>query len=93
MWTWSARKNAANRRLHGTSFHEAQEVFDDPLSATRFDREHSQYEQRYHTVGRTRSQRLLLVAHTWDEANQSGRIISARQATAIERNAYELGNF
>ena len=93
MWTWNARKNAANRHLHETSFQEAQEVFDDPLSATRLDLEHSCYEQRYHTVGLTRSQRLLLVVHTWDEASESGRIISARDATASERSAYELGEF
>lgn len=93
MWTWNARKNAANRHLHQTSFQEAQEVFDDPLRATRLDSEHSLYEQRYHTVGTTRPGRLLLVAHTWDEANEIGRIISAREATASERNAYELGEF
>lgn len=93
MWIWNARKNAANRYLHKVSFQEAQEVFDDPLSATRLDLEHSRYEQRYHTMGVTGSQRLLLVVHTWDEASESGRIISAREATANERNAYELGEF
>ena len=90
MWTWNAGKNAGNRRLHGTTFEEAQEVFNDPLSASRTDLEHSYYEQRYHTVGLTRSQRLLLVVHTWDEVSESGRIISARDATASERNAYEF---
>ena len=38
MWVWNSRKNAANQYLHRTSFQEAQEVFDDPLSATRLDR-------------------------------------------------------
>ncbi len=93
MWTWNASKNAANRRLHGTTFEEAQEVFNNQLSASRPDLEHSYYEQRYHTVGLTRSQRLLLVVHTWEEVSESGRIISARDATAIERNAYEFGEF
>lgn len=93
MWVWNSRKNAANQYLHRTSFQEAQEVFDDPLSATRLDQEHSRYEQRYHTVGLTRCRRLLLVVHTWDEASESGRIISARAATAGERNAYEYGTF
>lgn len=93
MWTWNPRKNAANRHLHRASFQEAQEVFDDPLSATRLDLEHSHYEQRYHTVGLTRSRRLLLVVHTWDEANEAGRIISERDATPHERNAYEIGDF
>ena len=92
-WTWDPEKNDANGVVHRTSFDEAQEVFDDPLSATRPDRDHNRDEPRYHTVGRTRSQRLLLVVHTWDEIDQSGRIISARPATATERNAYELGKF
>ena len=68
-------------------------MFNDTLSATRLDLEHSHYEQRYHTVGLTHSQRLLLVVHTRDEASESGRIISAREATASERNAYEFGEF
>ena len=68
-------------------------MFDDPLSASRPDAEHSYYEQRYHTVGVTRSQRLLLVVHTWDGASESGRILSAREATANERDAYERGIF
>lgn len=93
MWTWNARKNAANQYLHEVSFQEAQEVFDDPLSAAKLDVEHSYYEERYHTVGLTRAQRLLLVVHTWDDASESGRIISPREATASERNAYELGEF
>ena len=90
MWTWNAGKNAANRRLHETTFEEAQEVFNDPLSTSRPDLEHSYYEQRYHTVGLTHAQRLLLVVHTWDEVSESGRIISARDATASVRNAYEF---
>jgi hypothetical protein len=41
---------------------------------------------------------LLLVIHTWPEAESErsapvGRIISARKATAHERKAYEEGNF
>ncbi len=92
MWTWNARKNAANQVLHLVSFQEAQEVFGDPLAATRLDCEHSDYEQRYHTIGMTRSHRLLVV-HTRDEDGESGRIISARDATAHERDAYERGKF
>ena len=93
MWTWNTRKNTANQYLHGVSFQEAQQVFDDLLSATRCDPEHSWYESRFQTIGITHSQRLLLVGHTWDETSQSGRIFNAREPTAHERNAYELGNF
>jgi len=52
---------------------------------------------RWHTVGLVGSV-LLLVIHTWPEAESEegalvGRIISARKATAHERRAYEEGNF
>jgi uncharacterized protein len=41
---------------------------------------------------------VLLVVHTWPEAERLGeepvgRIISARKATARERRAYEEGTF
>jgi len=41
---------------------------------------------------------LLLVVHTWPEAESEkaepvGRMISARKATAHERKVYEEGNF
>lgn len=41
---------------------------------------------------------LLLVIHTWPEAESEagepvGRIVSARKATAHERKAYEEGSF
>jgi len=93
MWSWNANKNAANQYLHEVSFQEAQEVFDDQLSATRPDPEHSWYEQRFQTIGMTHSRRLLFVVHTWDEETQSGRIVSAREPTPHERADYERGNF
>lgn len=39
---------------------------------------------------------MLLVVHTWpeeSEGEQVGRMISAREATAHERRAYEEGKF
>jgi uncharacterized DUF497 family protein len=40
---------------------------------------------------------ILFVVHTWPEAEpgdeETGRIISARKATAHERKAYEEGEF
>jgi len=52
---------------------------------------------RWHTIGLV-GPVLLLVIHTWPEAESEeaepvGRIISARKATAHERKAYEEGNF
>jgi uncharacterized DUF497 family protein len=77
------------------SFETAVLVFDDPLHASRPD-PHPDGD-RWHTIGLVGSV-LLLVVHTWpetssEEADQVGRIISARKATAHERKIYEEGNF
>jgi uncharacterized DUF497 family protein len=93
-WTWDPDKSAANRVKHGLSFETAVLVFDDPLHASKLD-PHPDGD-RWHTIGLVGSV-LLLVVHTWPEETEGdepvGRIISARKATAHERNAYEEGNF
>ena len=94
-WTWDPDKAAANRVKHGLSFETAVLVFDDPLHASKPDPHPD--EDRWHTIGLVGSV-LLLVIHTWPEAESEagepvGRIISARKATAHERKAYEEGNF
>ena len=95
-WTWDPGKAAANRVKHGLSFETAVLVFDDPLHASKPDLHPDG--DRWHTVGLVGSVLLLLVIHTWSEAESEegesvGRIISARKATAHERKAYEEGNF
>jgi uncharacterized DUF497 family protein len=94
-WTWDPDKAAANRAKHGLSFETAVLVFDDPLHASRLDA-HPQAD-RWHTIGLV-GPVLLLVVHTWSEAESEdaepvGRIISARKATAHERKVYEEGSF
>jgi hypothetical protein len=93
-WTWDPRKDRSNRREHGLSFDTAELVFDDPLAASRPDP--STDEERWQTVGSIGSV-IVFVVHTWPEPDDSGeeigRIISARRATAHERNAYEEGRF
>jgi uncharacterized DUF497 family protein len=79
-WTWSLAKNRDNKRKHGLSFDTAQLVFDDPHALSRPDP--FPHEDRWQTVG----------VHTWpDSGDETGRIISARKATAHERRAYEEG--
>ena len=87
MWEWDESKDEANRIAHGVSFVEALEVFGDPLAATLFDNDRSEYEQRFNTVGMTLGHKLLSVTHTWNVLNEFGRIISAREATNRERIA------
>ena len=69
---------------------EATTVFNDPLSATFPDPDHSIGESRYITIGMSGFGKLLVVAHT--DRGEKVRIISARQATRQERRFYEEGS-
>ena len=84
---WDPDKARLNLAKHEVSFEEASTVFDDPLFITFLDEEHSTDEERYITLGLSRSSSLLLVAHTDREGTI--RIISARRATKNERRFYE----
>ena len=84
---WDRAKALRNFRKHGVSFDEAVTVFYDPLSATFEDPDHSIGEPRLITVGYSARGRLLVVAHT--ERGSRTRIISARRATARERQRHE----
>jgi uncharacterized DUF497 family protein len=89
VFKWDARKAAANLKKHGIEFHEAATVLNDTLSATYPDTDHSSVERRFLTVGTSNRGRILVVAHTEEEATV--RIISARRATPHERRFYEEG--
>ena len=94
-WVWTPAKNRTNRRDHGLSFETARLVFDDFLAVSRHD-PHPEGD-RWQAVGQAGSV-LLFVVHTWPETEpatgeETGRIISARKATAHERRAYEEGSF
>lgn len=87
VFQWDEAKATANLRKHGVSFREAVTVFYDPLSATGGDPDHSHSENRAVTFGFSSSGRLLTVGHT--DRGHAIRIITARLATAAERNIYE----
>jgi uncharacterized protein len=84
---WDPKKATKNLTTHGVSFDEAVTVFYDPLSATFNDPDHSGSERRFITIGFSSQGRLLLVAYT--ERGGNIRIISARCATARERQNHE----
>ncbi|HEY0554470.1 MAG TPA: BrnT family toxin [Thermoanaerobaculia bacterium] len=84
---WDPKKAANNLRKHRVSFAEATTVVGDPLSITAPDPDHSLGEDRDITVGRSIRGRLLIVSHT--ERSDRVRIISARELTPLEREAYE----
>jgi uncharacterized DUF497 family protein len=84
---WDPRKAASNERKHGVGFREATTVFDDSLSVTVSDPDHSVNEERFLLLGLSNRRRLLVVAHS--ERGESIRIISARRANRRERRMYE----
>jgi uncharacterized DUF497 family protein len=84
---WDPRKAWSNLRKHKISFEEAATVFDDALSVTKPDPDHSITENRFLTLGLSLKHRLVLVAHTEDP--DETRIISARLPIRSEQNAYE----
>ena len=86
-FVWDREKAAANLRKHGVDFDEAASAFDDPLSITISDPDHSEGEERFLLVGESRAGQLLVVAHT--ERGNEIRLINARPATRRERQAYE----
>ena len=79
----------ANLSKHGVSFDEAKAVFDDLLYIDFYDPDHSDAEERYIIVGQSQQHRLLIVAYT--ERRNRIRLISAREATRMEKNAYGQG--
>ncbi len=94
-WVWNDEKNELNKKNHGLSFETARLIFDDPLALSRVD-PHPDGD-RWQTIGLVGTVHLFVV-HTWPDPDPetddtTGRIISARRATAHERKAYEEGNF
>jgi uncharacterized protein len=86
---WDEDKAAANLSKHGVSFEEANTVFDDPLYIDFYDPDHSLDEHRYIIIGESQQHRLLMVSYT--ERGNIIRLISAREVTRAEREAYEEG--
>jgi uncharacterized DUF497 family protein len=86
---WNESKATENLSKHGVSFDEAKTVFDDPLYVDFYDPGHSHDEYRYIILGESRQGRLLLVSYT--ERGNVIRLISAREATRMERKVYEEG--
>ena len=88
-YEWDEDKAAGNLAKHVVSFEEAKTVFDDPLYVDFYDPDHSSEEHRYIIIGESRHGRLLLVSYM--ERGDVTRLISAREVTRSEREAYEEG--
>ena len=86
-FTWDPTKAAENLAKHSVDLREAATVFDDPLSTTFVDVDHSERERRFLIIGLSALGRILVVSHT--DTGDTIRIISARVTTRRERKFYE----
>lgn len=84
--TFDPNKASNNFRKHGIRFSDAENVLFDPMALTREDGD-AEGEQRYVATGMDATGRLLVVVFTY--RGEEIRLISARSATAKERECYE----
>ena len=87
IFEWDDVKAAFNLTKHGISFEEACTVFEDAFAITISNVAHSDFEDRYVTIGLSLISRVLLVIHA--DPGDRIRIVSARRATPSERAQYE----
>jgi uncharacterized protein len=81
---WDAQKERSNLKKHGVSFTAAVTALEDEYAITIED-DHPG-ERRFITIGKDDNDRILLVIYTY--RGKTIRIISARRATAAEREVY-----
>jgi uncharacterized DUF497 family protein len=90
--TWDPVKAQSNVAKHGVTFVQAATVLLDALALTTFDAAHSEFEERWFTLGVSSDGKLLAVSHTYQHTGPVHvrvRIISAREATRREHQQYE----
>ncbi len=87
-FSWDNRKNEANKKKNGVSFEEDKTVFYDENAIRYFDPDHSDDEDRFLMLGLGQKLRILIVCHSFREADSVIRIISARKATKGEEENY-----
>ena len=80
---WNIGKN----KKHGVDEKEAEEIFQDERKVTFKDRVHSDFEERFRVIGKTKCKRLLFVVFTIRK--EKVRIISARDINKKEVFLYE----
>jgi len=81
---WDEAKNVANRRKHGISFEEVEELFTSSADYLEiFDEAHSESEDRFIAIGPVTRGLVLVVWTSRDD--DTLRIISARHASEREQ--------
>jgi uncharacterized DUF497 family protein len=85
---WDPAKDKTNINKHGISFKEAVSVFFDEKAIYFDDDNHSQNEDRFIVIGKSKIERLLYACFCYRESATVIRIISARKATENESIFY-----
>ena len=62
---WDRNKARSNLSKHKVSFEDATSVFKDKNAISLSDEEHSEFEERWITIGMDRVTRTLVVVHTY----------------------------
>lgn len=89
---WDKNKAQVNQIKHGVTFRLAMSALRDPMAITIYDDEHSEFEERWITIGLALNGQCLVVVHTMTQINDATllvRIISARKANRMEQQDYK----
>ena len=88
MFTWTDEKNQLNKKKHGFFLSEVVDVFNDPHLVEFYDQAHSSLdEDRFINLGCLNNNTIILIV-TVDKTNGDTQIITAREATTKEQEAY-----
>ncbi|EDM28259.1 hypothetical protein LNTAR_12921 [Lentisphaera araneosa HTCC2155] len=86
---WDKNKAQSNLEKHGVSFEEAITVFYDERALEFFEKNNSEWEDRFLMLGLSTEFKLLLICHCYRDNDNIIRIISARKATKNEAKNYK----
>ncbi len=87
---WDDNKAESNLKKHGIRFSEAATVWFDGKALEIVDPDHSESGERWIRLGFSRSARILIVVYVEKIEGERIRIISARKATRLEIEQYNL---
>ena len=89
---WDPVKAASNLAKHDIPFQDAMSIFAGPLTLSVIDETSSSIEERWITIGVSRTTRVLIVVHSFvkiAEYHVNIRIVSARKPNKQERHQCE----
>ncbi len=87
LFEWDDEKEKINIVKHGIDFATAALVFRDENRLEFYDEAHSDYEERYITIGLIEGVTCVVMV-VYTEREEAVRLISARKATKYERRMY-----